>query len=43
VEFLPERQGEAENTLANIEKAKKLLNFKPQKNIKNWILEQIKK
>lgn len=39
--FIPPRDGEAENTLAKISKAKQILGFKPKINIINWIKEQI--
>lgn len=35
--FLPSRPGEAENTLAGIDKLNQLLKFKPEIKIKNWI------
>jgi nucleoside-diphosphate-sugar epimerase len=35
------RPGEAENTLADITIAKKLLNFNPKTNVKDWIKSKI--
>lgn len=35
--FLPERKGEARNTLANISKIKRVLGYHPVTNLKNWI------
>ena len=40
-EFLPIRRGEAYQTLANIEKAEKLLNWKPTIFLKDWLRERI--
>jgi len=36
-EFIPSRLGEAKTTLANINKAKQLLNYNPKISLKNWI------
>ena len=35
--FIPPREGEAETTLADINKAQKLLNYEPSVNLKQWI------
>jgi len=35
--YLPNREGEAGNTLADISKAKKILKFEPKVSIKKWI------
>ena len=40
-EFLPIRKGEAYETLAHIEKAKKLLNWKPTIILEDWLKERI--
>lgn len=37
IKYIPCRQGECKNTLANIEKAKKILKFSPKIDIKDWI------
>lgn len=41
IKFLPKRVGEAKNTLADIRKAKKLLQFKPCINLLDWLNKQI--
>jgi UDP-glucose 4-epimerase len=38
--FIPERSGEAKTTLANIDKAKTILNWKPSVNLEEWISYQ---
>lgn len=38
--FIPERSGEAKTTLANIDKAKTILNWKPSVKLEEWILRQ---
>jgi len=40
IKYIPARQGECKNTLADISKAKKILNFSPKIDIKNWIKTQ---
>ena len=37
IEYLPERQGEARATLADIKKIKSVLDWDPKMNIENWI------
>ena len=37
IEYLPERQGEAKATLADIKKIKSVLNWDPEVNLENWI------
>lgn len=39
---LDDRPGEAENTLADINLAKKILNFKPSMNVEDWIKNKLK-
>lgn len=39
--YIPERTGECRETLANINKARKYLNYKPSVNLKTWIGEQL--
>jgi UDP-glucose 4-epimerase len=41
IKFLPSRIGEAQNTLADISKAKKLINYKPCINLVDWVNKQI--
>ena len=41
IKFLPSRVGEAKNTLADITKAKKILNFSPKINLQDWLLGQL--
>lgn len=41
ITFIPDRPGEAENTLADITKLEKLLEFKPNIDIKNYLLNNI--
>jgi len=36
-EFIPPRLGEAKTTLANITKAKHLLNYNPEASLEDWI------
>jgi UDP-glucose 4-epimerase len=43
IQYLPERIGEARNTLADISKAKKILKFKPSYDVKEWLINQISK
>ncbi|MDX1372436.1 MAG: NAD-dependent epimerase/dehydratase family protein [Nitrososphaeraceae archaeon] len=38
--FIPPRPGEARKTLANIKKAKKLLNWEPKYNLGDWLKKQ---
>ena len=38
--FIPERSGEAKTTLANIDKAKTILNWKPSVKLEEWISQQ---
>jgi UDP-glucose 4-epimerase len=38
--FIPERSGEAKTTLANIDKAKTVLNWKPSVKLEEWISQQ---
>ena len=38
--FIPPRLGEAETTLADITKAKELLNYSPSIDLKDWIKKQ---
>lgn len=40
ISYVPYRQGECKNTLADISKAKKILKFCPKIDIKNWINTQ---
>ena len=40
VEFIPAREGEAENTLADISKARRILNFEPKIDVLEWIQDQ---
>ena len=40
---LEDRPGEADNTLANISKAKEVLGFSPKTDVKNWIINNINK
>jgi UDP-glucose 4-epimerase len=40
-EFIPTRKGEAYETLANIDKAENLLNWKPTIFLKDWLAERI--
>ena len=40
IKYIPNRQGECKNTLADISKAKKILKFSPKIDIKNWIKNQ---
>lgn len=42
IKHVPERVGEAKNTLANITKAKKILKFNPSYDVKEWLINQIK-
>jgi len=37
INWLPERQGEAKHTLADISKSKKMLNWEPQENLEEYI------
>jgi UDP-glucose 4-epimerase len=39
--YIPDRIGEAENTLADISKLKSVLNFEPKIDIKKWIDDQL--
>jgi UDP-glucose 4-epimerase len=41
IKHLPERIGEARNTLANISKAKKNLKFQPSYDVKEWLINQV--
>jgi UDP-glucose 4-epimerase len=41
IEFIPARLGEAKTTLADIEKAKNILNWEPKIHISSWIKEKI--
>ena len=43
VEYLPNRPGEAKNTLADINKIKNKINFKPTIDLLDWIKIKIKK
>lgn len=42
LEFLPKRIGEAKSTLANIDRIKNTINWKPKVKINSWILKNIK-
>ena len=42
IEYLPERQGEAKATLADIKKIKSVLDWDPKMNLENWIKEYTK-
>ena len=37
IEYLPQRQGEAKATLADIKKIKSVLDWDPKMNLENWI------
>jgi len=39
--FVPERKGESLETLADISKAKKLLNWRPETKLEKWLIENI--
>ena len=41
ITFVPERQGEARETLADTTKIEKLLNWKPKTNISEWLEKQV--
>ena len=42
IEYIPERQGEAQITLADFSKAKKILNFNPSRNLEDYVKNKIK-
>lgn len=41
IEHIPARAGDAQDTLANITKIKKVLGYKPTINVKDWILSKV--
>ncbi len=41
IKYIPSREGEVKENLANIEKVKKLLNWEPKVSIKDWTLSQL--
>jgi UDP-glucose 4-epimerase len=40
--FIAERPGEIKDTLANIDRVKEVFNWKPQKNIKDWLRDEVR-
>ena len=41
VEYIDERPGEARNSLADISKARQTLSYNPDKNLKEWLLQEL--